>query len=72
MDDNDGKYRPHEIPANLSFTGGTGDADGILQGSSGEENTAAFSAVQPYRLRVLTAASNASLAEEQAFGAPGV
>ena len=27
MGDNDGKFRPHEIPANLSFTGGTGDAD---------------------------------------------
>ena len=49
-----------------------GDAGGILRGSSGKENTVAFSAVQPHRLEVLKAASNAFVAEEQAPGECGL
>jgi hypothetical protein len=51
-----------------SLTGGAGDAVGTLRCSSGKTNAVAFSAVQPHRLEVLKAASNAFVAEEQALG----
>ena len=48
--------------------GGAGDADDIVRGSSGKTNAVVFSAVQPHRLEVLKAASNAFVAEEQRPG----
>jgi hypothetical protein len=46
---------------------GAGDAVGISQGSSVKANAVVFSVGQPHRLGVIVAASNASVAEEQAF-----
>jgi hypothetical protein len=37
--DDDGQHRPHEIPANLSFTGGAVDAGGILLDLVTEDHT---------------------------------
>jgi hypothetical protein len=65
--DNSWQHRTQESPAKLHIMGGAGDAGGTLRGSSGEENTAAFSAVQPHLLEVIKAASNAFIAEEQAL-----
>ena len=48
--------------------GCTCDAGGISRGSSGKTSAIAFSAVQPRRLNLLKATSNAFLAEELALG----
>jgi hypothetical protein len=49
----------------------TVDAGGISRSSSSKTNAVVFSAVQPHRLQVLKAASNAFVAEEQALGDVG-
>jgi len=49
------RWEEGKSPAKRSIMG---DAGGILRGSSGKENTVAFSAVQPHRLEVLVAASD--------------
>ena len=48
--------------------GGAGDTVGISRGSSSKTNTVVFSAVQPHRLDVFKAASDAFVAEEQELG----
>jgi hypothetical protein len=69
--DNSWQCRPHDIPAKRYITGSAGDAVGILRWSSGKTNAVVFSAVQPHRLGVLIAASNAFVAEEQGLGTCG-
>jgi hypothetical protein len=68
---NSWRCRPQESPANGHITNGAGDAVGTLRSSSGKTNAVAFSAVQPHRLEVLVAASNAFVVEEQALGGVG-
>ena len=50
---------------------GAGDAGGLWRGSSGKTSAITFFIVQPHRLEVLRAASNAFVAEELALGALG-
>jgi hypothetical protein len=64
--DNSWQYRPRESPAYSQITRGAGDAGGLLQ-CSDKTSAVAFSAVQAHRLEFLKAASNAFVAEEQAF-----
>ena len=68
MGDNDGHARPQESPANDHIIDDAGDTVGTLRSSSGKTNAIAFSAVQPHRLEVLKAVSNAFVAEEQGLG----
>ena len=49
----------------------TGGAGGTLRCYSGKTNAIAFYAVQPHRVQVFKAASNAFVAEEQALGGVG-
>jgi hypothetical protein len=69
--DNPWQYRPQESPANGHINGDAGDADGTSRGSSCKTSAIAFCAVQPHRLEVFKAASNAFLAEEQGLGDVG-
>jgi hypothetical protein len=69
--DNQQQYRPRESPANRYIMDGAVDAGGISRGSSCKTSAIAFSAVQPHRLEVLKATSNAFVAEEQALGDVG-
>ena len=48
----------------------TGDAGGIVPGSSGKMNAVAFSAVQPHRPEVLKAASNVLQAADYVLDDP--
>ena len=61
-------YGPQESPANGHIEDGAGDAVGTSRGPSGKTNAIAFSAVQPHRLEVFKAASNAFIAAEQGLG----
>jgi hypothetical protein len=70
-DDSRIEYRPQESPAKRHIMGGAVDAGGTLRCSSGQTSAIAFSAVQPHRLEVLKAASNAFVAEGQALGDVG-
>jgi hypothetical protein len=64
-------YRPRELPANRQFTDDAGGAVDTSRGSSGKANAVAFAAVQPRRLELLKAASNALVADEQMLGDVG-
>ena len=61
-------YGPQESPANGHIEDCAGDAVGTSRGPSGKTNAIAFSAVQPHRLEVFKAASNAFIAAEQGLG----
>ena len=67
-DDNQQQYRLRENPAKRHIMGGAVDAGGTSRGSSCKTSAVVISAVQPHRLEVLKAASNAFVAEEQALG----
>ncbi len=64
-------YRPRELPANQQFTDDAGGAGDTLRGSSSKTDAVAFSAVQPHRLEILKATSNAFVAEERVLGDAG-
>src|SRR5215208_4109609 len=69
--DSQQQCRPQGSPAKRYITSDAVDAGGISRGSSGKIRVVAFSAVQSHRLEVLKAASNASVAEEQALADVG-
>jgi hypothetical protein len=62
------RYRPHDKPVTKRSNDDAGDASGISRGASGETSVIAFSVVQPHRVEVLKAASNAFVAEEMIAG----